>query len=212
MQPDLLEIKPSHIQPLWSLRTSWKAGGSLFLPDFYTFNTTARKGFTGDGLTQASIHLLCKFSRTHPWTYLCNPCLLQWPAWLRALQCSGEEMGCNSAVWATKLTVAMEGPWAISSAMSQRCGSHAQSVPLGIFAALWASCLADRQQPGMIIGDHNLSKQIPMAFISGCCAFSIIRSQRKSDVIASAFRAGKGTEHRRVFRNLEWEGWCLVFR
>lgn len=98
MQPDLLEIKPSHIQPLWSLRTSWKAGGSIFLPDFYTFNTTARKGFTGDGLTQASIHLLCKFSEHTPEltfaTHVCSNgqlgselCSAQEKKWGVILQC-----------------------------------------------------------------------------------------------------------------------------
>lgn len=199
-----------------------ESSGGNFMPDSSTLNTTARRGFTGDGPTQASLHLLCKFSEHKPWTYLCNPCLLQWSTWLRALQCSREEeMECNSAVWATNLPVVTEAPWAISSVMSQRCASHASTSSCTLcptpkirssVSLIHSSCLADRQQPGMIIGDHNLSEQIPMAFVSGCCASSIIRSQRKSDVMASAFRAGKGREHRRVLSNLEWEGWCLVFR
>lgn len=122
--------------------------GVNFLPDFYTFSTTARRGFTGDGPTQATSHLLCKFSEHTPWTYLCNPCLLEWPAWLGALQCSREEgMECNCAVWAPKLPAVTEAPWAISSVMSQRCGSHANTSPCTLcptqrFAAPWASSTA----------------------------------------------------------------------
>lgn len=135
----------------------------------------ARKGFT-DEPTQASIHPLCKFSELNPWTKLCNRCLLQRPTWLGALQCSREEMECNFAAQATQPTVATDSPWLARTSslmMSQGCGSHANisscrlcpllkiciSVSLG-----YSSCLADRQQPGIIIGDHNLKQADPCGF------------------------------------------------
>lgn len=137
--------------------------------------------------TQASIHLFCKFPELNPWINFCNWCLLQWPACLRALQCSREEMECNFAAWATQPPVATESPWLAwtsSSMMSQGCGSHANissctfCPPVKVCSSVsldYRSCLADRQQPGKRIWNHNFSEQIPVAFVSGCCAFSIIR-------------------------------------
>ena len=107
---------------------------------------------------------------------------------------------------------------------SQGCGScanvssHTLCPPLKICSAAslgYSSCLTASRQPGMISGDHNLREQIPVAFISSCCAFSIIsRSQRKSNVVASAFRAvgGKGQGTQRSFGGIwdrEVSAWYL---
>lgn len=126
--------------------------------------------------------------------------------------CSAQEIERNFAARATQPSVTTETPWLAGTSsmmMSQGCGSHTNissctlCPPLKICSSAslgYSSCLADRQQPGMIIGDHNLSEQIPVAFVSGCCAFSIIgRSQRKSDPTASAVRAVGRKEHRKRF-------------
>lgn len=139
--------------------------------------------------------------------------------------CSAQEMECNFAARATQPSVTTETPWLArtsSMMMSQGCGSHTNissctlCPPLKICSSAslsYSSCLADRQQPGMIIGVHNLSEQIPVAFASGCCAFSIIRrSQRKSDTTASAVRAVGRKERRKDLGNLGWGGLCLVFK
>lgn len=150
----------------------------------------ARKGFTGDEPTQASIHLLCKLSELNLWTNFCDQCLLQRPTWLRALQCSRDEMECNFAAQAT-LCCNRDSLACIDKLFDDESGMWLScqhfllhTVPLWRFFSSvspgYSSWFTDRQQPGMIIGDHNLSEKILVAFISGCCAFSITRrSQRK---------------------------------
>lgn len=67
-------------------------------------------------------------------------------------------------------------PWVTSrGCSSQACFlSHALS-PL----KMRGSRLAGEQQLAMVIGDHNLSEQIPVAFASGCCTCGISGRQRK---------------------------------
>lgn len=215
MQAGLPEIKPSHTQPLWPLRTTWNAGRLIF----YQISVLLTQQLEED--SQEMDHSCTQSPPLQVfWTRSLNLPLLPVSAPMASLAQSSAVFKRRNGV--QFCSVRHQAPHCNRGSLSNLFGDESemwltcQRFPLHTLShsgsLIYSSCLADRQQPGMIIGDHNLSKQIPMAFISGCCAFSIIRSQRKSDVMASAFRAGKGREHRIVFRNLEWQGWCLVFR